>query len=214
MNRRDVVIVAVLVNCALLTVLFFTASVQEEASIPLAAEESMPTPASILVPENIATEEAIVKNEEEPIVHVLPSVVEKKETVQKKEEAPIAIAPTFAEKQESKEISKLKEVIVKAGDTLDKIAKIHNSSIKEIVAINQLPNTFLRVGQVLRIPTKAEVAKEEKKQEIAYYIVKSGDNPWTIAMKHHMKVEELLRLNGLDSKSAKRLKPGDKLRIR
>jgi len=33
-------------------------------------------------------------------------------------------------------------------------------------------------------------------------------------MKHHMKVEELLRLNHFNKEKAKRLKPGDKLRIR
>ena len=46
-----------------------------------------------------------------------------------------------------------------------------------------------------------------------FYIVKPGDNPWTISMKHRMKVEDLLRLNNLDDKKAKRLRPGDKLRI-
>jgi LysM repeat protein len=47
-----------------------------------------------------------------------------------------------------------------------------------------------------------------------YYTVKVGDNPWTIAMKHHMKVEELLRINSLNEEKARKLKPGDRLRIR
>ncbi|HEY4254932.1 MAG TPA: LysM domain-containing protein, partial [Chlamydiales bacterium] len=47
-----------------------------------------------------------------------------------------------------------------------------------------------------------------------YYIVKVGDNPWTIAMKHHLKVEELLKLNGLNEQRARKLKPGDRLRIK
>ena len=47
----------------------------------------------------------------------------------------------------------------------------------------------------------------EKKVKVNsnYYTVKCGDNPWTIAMKHHMKVEELLKLNNLDNKSAKKI---------
>jgi hypothetical protein len=47
-----------------------------------------------------------------------------------------------------------------------------------------------------------------------YYIVKSGDNPWSIAIKNHIKFDELLRLNHLDEEKAKKLKPGDKLRIK
>ena len=47
-----------------------------------------------------------------------------------------------------------------------------------------------------------------------YYTMKVGDNPWAIAMKHHMKVEELLRLNGLNEERARKLKPGDRLRTR
>ncbi len=47
-----------------------------------------------------------------------------------------------------------------------------------------------------------------------YYTVKVGDNPWSIAMKHHMKVEELLKLNGLNEENARKLKPGNRLRIR
>ncbi|HSX13751.1 MAG TPA: LysM domain-containing protein [Chlamydiales bacterium] len=47
-----------------------------------------------------------------------------------------------------------------------------------------------------------------------YYIVKVGDNPWGIAMKHHMKLEELLKLNQLNEEKARKLKPGDRLRTR
>ncbi len=51
-------------------------------------------------------------------------------------------------------------------------------------------------------------------KDAKYYIVKHGDNPWTIAVKNKIKVEELLRLNNLDESKAKKLKPGDQLRIK
>lgn len=54
---------------------------------------------------------------------------------------------------------------------------------------------------------------QPKNEESNYYVIQVGDNPWTIAMKHHMKVSELLKLNGLDNKSAKRLRVGHRLRI-
>lgn len=120
------------------------------------------------------------------------------------------------------------EVKVKKGDSLEKIAKIHHTSVDEIIKINQLPSSFLRIGQVLRIPTEKTltshsippkappVASAKKSTEAGpeYYTVKVGDNPWTIAMKHHMKVDELLQLNGLNEERARKLKPGDRLRIR
>lgn len=47
-----------------------------------------------------------------------------------------------------------------------------------------------------------------------YYTVKEGDSAWMIASRHGVKLEELLRLNGMDNEKAKHLHPGDKLRIR
>lgn len=47
-----------------------------------------------------------------------------------------------------------------------------------------------------------------------YYTVKEGDNPWLIASRHGVKIEELLRINGMDNEKAKHLRVGDKLRIR
>ncbi len=164
-------------------------------------------------------------------------------------------------KVESSFTGEYQQIVVQKGDSLEKIAKNHNTSVDELIRINQLPNTFLRIGQVLKIPKaeapKVEAAKVEtpkveapkveapkievpqlespkievqtptsKKLEIQekkditkidlreYYTVKAGDNPWTIAMKYHLKVDELLKLNNLDKNSARRIKPGDQLRIR
>ncbi|NNM44227.1 MAG: LysM peptidoglycan-binding domain-containing protein [Chlamydiae bacterium] len=121
------------------------------------------------------------------------------------------------------------EVTVKKGDVLEKIARIHHCSIEEIMKANQLSSSRLRIGQVLKVPQKGARVKEthvakstasapatkssESSSTGKYYIVKPGDNPWTIAVKNHMKVEELLKLNNLDEKAARRLKPGDQLRI-
>ncbi len=111
------------------------------------------------------------------------------------------------------------EVVVKKGESLDKIAKAHHTSVDEIIKLNQLPGSFLKVGQVLKIPAKKEalasrVVQEKQAANVEYYTVKVGDNPWSIAMKHHMKVEELLKLNGLNEENARKLKPGNRLRIR
>ena len=143
-----------------------------------------------------------VANQDETIIHKLPKIQAKEREV------------TLA----TKEQSRFKEIKVKKGDSLDKLAKIHGSSVAEIKRINKLNDSFLRIGQNLLLPIKdkANVKTVEKNNsaDTQYYVVKRGDNPWTIAIKHDMKVSDLLRLNNLNKEKAKRLRPGDKLRIR
>ena len=93
--------------------------------------------------------------------------------------------------------------------------------------VNKLTNTQLRIGQSLKIPnktmTKAEtstiaysepaVTNPVSTDGAKYYTVKKGDSPWTIAIKNHIKVEDLLKLNSMSEDQARRLKPGDQLRI-
>jgi LysM repeat protein len=47
---------------------------------------------------------------------------------------------------------------VKSGDSLTKIAKMHNTTIKAIRAENNLTTDHIKVGQKLKIPTRAEAA--------------------------------------------------------
>jgi LysM repeat protein len=113
------------------------------------------------------------------------------------------------------------EVKIKKGDYLDKIARNNKTTVSEIMKVNHLSNTNLRIGQVLKIPNNAGKANpprnnQQKQTTVGspYYIVKNGDNPWTIASKNKLKLSELLRLNNLNEESARQLKPGDQLRIR
>jgi LysM repeat protein len=64
------------------------------------------------------------------------------------------------------------------------------------------------------VAKSAPVEKPAQSTGPDYYTVKVGDNPWMIAMKHHLKLEELLKLNGLNEEKARKLKPGDRLRIK
>lgn len=47
---------------------------------------------------------------------------------------------------------------VKSGDTLTRIAKAHGTTVKAIEAANGMTSTKIRVGQKLKIPSKAEAA--------------------------------------------------------
>jgi LysM repeat protein len=60
-----------------------------------------------------------------------------------------AIAKTA--KQESRFF---KTHLVSSGETLEKIAKMHNTSVKELKAFNQLHQDLIVIGQELKIPTE------------------------------------------------------------
>lgn len=217
MDRKKTILIAVLVNAGLLCVLLITALTVQEEVIPSAPLLGQATPAlpkmeerplftemataqapqEIPLPVIPAQTETVVK--EEPIVHSLPPVTAAPE-------APVAVAPA----------APVREVAVKKGDSLEKIAKANHTTVDEIMKLNHLSSNLLRVGQVLKLPSEKAVAAtpQAKPVGVDYYTVKVGDNPWTIAMKHHMKVEELLRLNGLSQEKARKLKPGDRLRVR
>jgi len=199
MNRKKIILIAVLINAGLLAVLLI-AALTTENEIPavnqIVAEAPSPTPkfeTPPVCPELPAFPEPVILSEPEPLVHKLPPLVP--------ETAPVAAAIPPS----------LHEVTVKKGDSLEKIAKSHRVAVSEIIKMNHLPSSFLKVGQVLKLPTSDKKPAEASPE---YYTVKVGDNPWAIASKHHMKVEELLRLNALNEERARKLKAGDRLRIR
>ncbi len=209
MSRKNTILIAVIINLSLLTALFFTATKQKEKTLPV-------DPTGFLV-ENEMAETAITQENEpqietrkEPqIVHVLPDI-EEQTAKEIEEEMP---------KEETHVVtsSKLQEIIVKKGDSLDKIAKAYGVSVDDIVDENQLKTTIIRIGQTLKIPSVGKTSTRKVKTPVVggeYYTVKPGDNPWTIAMKHNIKVEDLLKMNNLNKEKAKKLRPGDKLRIR
>jgi LysM repeat protein len=51
--------------------------------------------------------------------------------------------------------------IVKSGDTLTRIARLHSTTVKAIMAENNLTTTRIKVGQKLKIPAKSEPAATE-----------------------------------------------------
>lgn len=234
MNRKNTILLAVLINAGLLVVLFVTAlTSQEEIAIaptheisgisrngdpapPLFGDELDLTLRQPSNPANIDLLPQVVseKSAEAPIVHLLPPVAPALETP-----SPLAVSEPVTTPAPP---ATSREMLVKKGDTLEKIAKAHKTTVDEIIKLNRLPSSFLRVGQTLKLPAERAVARPTAKtiekpvqqEGPDYYTVKVGDNPWTIAMKHHLKVEELLKLNGLNEEKARKLKPGDRLRIR
>ncbi len=242
MSRRDTIIISVLVNAALLAVLFITAVTSKnlpqdevkQASSALLEETTID--AKELFSSNVENKETIEEKEmipQEVQKQFMTLVDENEKNIKNEDEQIVYKLPEIAKNIEeakqdvaASEISNLVNVTVRKGDTLEKIARANNVKVSEIVKANNLSNSFLKIGQQLVIP-KQKVEKtavtniEQKpktlsiaKDQPQYYTVKVGDNPYTIAVKHNLKLSDFLKLNNLDDKKAKKLKPGDKLRIR
>jgi len=197
MSRRDTIIVAVLVNAGLLLVLFATAVRSKDPVVkPVQQMVSAPAAKPTVVPEKPLAQLPAFDFENEEILF---------------EDTPV-MADHSTVALEVQEENEYVSITVKKGDVLEKLAKSNGTTVSAIVQANQLKNTQLHIGQVLHIPLSEATKSIEAKPE--YYIVKDGDNPWLIASKSHIRLQELLRLNNLDEKKAKRLRPGDRLRIR
>jgi len=233
MDRKKTVMIAVMINAGLLVVLFIAAlSSQDDgvsteiAQAPLASTTKplFPNEADALFQQAPVAALPV----QVPVVLKSPSV----ETFRSPEVIETAVhklPPSAVEvvasipQAISRGDTKGTDVVVKKGDSLEKIAKAHHTTVDEMIRLNQLPGSFLRIGQVLKIPEvkkSSQIAKAKPVQEVAtsaspeYYTIKVGDNPWGIAMKHHIKVEELLKINHLTEERARKLKPGERLRIR
>jgi LysM repeat protein len=170
----------------------------------------------------------IANADETSPVHPLPAVIN--ETTEVTQESAQIEAPQAPSKM----------VTVKKNDTLEKIAKRNHTTVQKIKQLNHLKGHFLKVGQKIKLPSGKLSNSSSKNQNIVknsvkadadtlkmaetlndsqgmpeeFYTVRVGDNLWTIAMKKHLKVSDLLSLNNLSAEKAKRLKPGDKIRVR
>lgn len=242
MSRRDTIIIAVLINAGLLIVLFASALKSDGQDQEFVSNTPVLSPSSELpVKEEIAPPVAASGDEVDQVLkqfsqgQMAANLAATPEVAAVETAAPEASSPFAQELRAITQpevpvaapvsapepvVSQWTEVKVKKGDFLDKIARVNHTTVDEIMKANGLTSSRLQIGQVLKIPAKstktaprATAAKSSEAGE-KFYTVKNGDNPWTIAVKNHMKVEELLKLNNLDEKKAHHLKPGDKLRIK
>lgn len=157
-SRKDTIIIAMLVNIALLVVLFATASKRHEVALAAKTAEIVQMPAAVAMPT----------------------------------------------KTVSKAVSKL---------PIDEIDEL----LAELATNNAVPATAAQTSSKASVKSASKSStapKSLQEGQPEYYVIKSGDNPWTIARKFHIKFEDLLRLNNLDEEKAKNLKIGQKLRIR
>lgn len=87
---------------------------------------------------------------------------------------------------------------VKKGDSLWTISKDFNTTVNELKQLNNLTSNTLSIGQQLKIPTE-EIIEPNIPTDSNTYIVKSGDNLYSIAKKYDITVDNLKTTNNLTS---------------
>lgn len=225
MNRKNTILIAVVVNAGLLAVLLVAALTMQE-DLPQKFEIAKEEPIELHLPKfdtpvyqeiaSLTLPETPKPPEEPALIHQLPplDISQPSLPVSAIAAEPLSVAATPSALLPIP----MNEVVVKKGDNLEKIARAHHTTVDAIIKMNHLPSTFLKVGQVIKIPTEKTIPKGNEKKTVEsnpeYYTMKVGENPWAIAQRHHMKLEELLKLNGLNEEKARKLKPGDRLRIK
>ena len=81
---------------------------------------------------------------------------------------------------------------VKKGDNLYSIAKKYNTSVSNILGLNNLTSTNLKIGQLLKIPANNIIQDK-------IYIVQKGDSLYSIANKYNTTVNNIKNKNSLTS---------------
>jgi len=132
------------------------------------------------------------------------------------------------------------EYVVKSGDTLWKISKQYNISVKSIKERNNLQSDMIRSGNILILPTagapaaappvpavgaveapKVEAvageetipapAAEAPSENVIEHVVVSGDTIWDLARKYGTTEAAIMKLNNITD--PRQLRAGDKIKI-
>lgn len=233
------IIVAVLLNTVVLSVLFVLAFNSEAPQIIAEPKVGAQIVVDDKLPPKLPTTHLLSTSEEsidEDKLELILNDLDLNENEPVARQQDWAIFTPHPSEQESKILQdvisdNIIEIIVKKGDSLDRIAKANATTVQSIRTLNGLKNDHLKIGQVLNVdvgsakkivdqrsnqPASIQNAKNQgssTKVEPVYYTIKSGDSPWKVAKQFHVNMDDLLKLNQLDEEKARNLKIGDKIRV-
>ena len=94
--------------------------------------------------------------------------------------------------------------IVQKGDTLYSIARKFNTTVNELISLNNLSSATLSIGQQLKLP------QGEEQSDYDVYTVQVGDSLYSIANRFNISVNDLIDFNALPTTI---LTPGETIRI-
>ncbi len=125
-----------------------------------------------------------------------------------------------------------KKHTVRKGDTVYSISRRYDLSVPELLSLNKLRSSNLRLGQPLRVaklsalsspdksanqappqgkrPRTGKWAGVEKRDQVIHYVTRRGDTIFSIARKHRVSVNDLQNWNKLGKRP---LQAGQSLRI-
>ena len=99
--------------------------------------------------------------------------------------------------------------IVQAGDSMWRVSQKVGVSVQDLKSINNLTSNILRIGQMLYLEEKPEVAAQaapvsnpqptQAAPKIIYHTVVAGDSLYRIAMAYNVSVQDIKESNGLSS---------------
>jgi peptidoglycan endopeptidase LytF len=243
MTRRDTIISAALVNTGLLVILFVCALGIDKPN-PASNNQSTIVPSLQTVAETVAAKSQnenlkpslplhdISTNNSNEIFSLVPFTSSKDEvifTVQKGDRLENLAKDFYTTVEKIVELNQLSTTQLTIGQKLiiptsaEKLGSTPKSlpGSKEIDVISKnLKKT--PVNQIKALPkvlapknssttNRTIKINDESKQ---YHYVQRGESPWVIAKKYNLSVEDLLKMNHLDEITARRLREGDRLKVR
>lgn len=176
MTRKDLIILAVLLNAGLLAILFMLAINMDEDKVNESLEITQPI---VVVQENdkpldllptVNETQILAERTGDEVDNALkdfadsppssqPMIVEEEPLPYASQESDGLPSSTTAESivtEEPKDTTKYVDVTVKKGDVLEKIARANGTTVSAIKEANQLKNERLSIGQVLRVPVSTK----------------------------------------------------------
>ena len=106
-----------------------------------------------------------------------------------------------------------KTITIIRGDTLSKLANEYNTTVGELVSLNNIANpNLIYAGNTLKVPITTNENDNKEPLEEAIYIVKRGDTLSQIALNYNTTVNQIARENGISNPNL--IYPGQRLIIK
>jgi peptidoglycan DL-endopeptidase LytF len=203
MNRRDTIIIAVLLNAALLAILFVMAINNDDNSVMDPAgnthviadvtETPLPPSQEIITlsasspqvntpPSGDEIDQALKQYANNPELILVDDEAEPTDKEPLELPAPITTTPPQnPEPPPSTQHPQVVDVTVKKGDALEKIARANNTTVDAIKKANNLTNNKLSIGQVLKVPVNTKKASTATAQSKSSATKESKDKAVAMA---------------------------------